>query len=597
MKRYAGLCLLLWCSTQSAGCFGAGFAAGEEACFFGDCGFGGLGGFGFGFPSLIVASESVQVDTTSGPVDGGTSLHAGRFFLGIPYALAPLDGLRWGAPVPYSRPATYAKNGKNDKSDKNDKNDKSDKDKDDKNAKNQLDADEVLQATEYRPACAQRASPAYKSEGSESEDCLYLNIWTPEKPSSKKLPVMVWIHGGDHANGSSSERLPGGSRDALYDGSSLADKDVVVVTFNYRLGVFGFFPHPELQAEEGVYGNQGLLDQVAALKWIKQNIAAFGGDPKNVTLFGQGSGAQDVCYHMVSPLSRGLFHQAISESGGCTDYQAEPGDTQADFERWVSQVGCAGKNSLDCLRRLPVEKLLAAAPMARSPFRPIVDGMFLPDQPRTLFESGDVNRAAYILGSNSDEGSVFRATYSRVDNEAAYLAALQENLPASAVGQVGRAYSKAEYADNEQPYQAALSHALGDGRVVCPTWDTALNAHEAGLDVYTYSFDTAVKVEDTRAAHGAELGYVFGTGQALDGKQQKLSDLIQTYWTNFARYADPNDNNALEWPEYTDRKKASVNLSPTPSVASELRDRDCQLWREIYASQFHPPPAAAKPSR
>jgi para-nitrobenzyl esterase len=158
----------------------------------------------------------------------------------------------------------------------------------------------------------------------------------------------------------------------------LAKKNVIVASFNYRLGALGFMPDAALTAEDGVtYGNQGLLDQSFALKWIKQNIAAFGGDPNNVTLFGQGSGATDVCYHMVSPQSRGLFQQAISESGGCTAYQYEERDVLPTVQQYKERLGCTGTDAIQCLRTVRVENLLAAAPTGNSPFRPFVDGNFL----------------------------------------------------------------------------------------------------------------------------------------------------------------------------------------------------------------------------
>jgi len=564
MKRHAALCLMWVCSVQfaaacinddgtdyddwdswgrgSRGSWGGGGCCGGGGIFDDDDDFFDDGFLGF---------DSLRVRTRDGDFEG-RRFDRGRSFLGIPYAAPPVGDLRWRAPQPYSAPKS----------------------------------DEVRMAKEYGPRCAQRASQTYQSEASESEDCLYLNIWAPEEPSSKKLPVMVWIHGGDHANGSASERMPDGSSSVYYDGSKLASKDVIVASFNYRLGALGFLPHPDLKAEDGTYGNQGLLDQVAALKWIKQNIAAFGGDPNNITIFGQGSGAQDVCYHMVSPLSRGLFHQAISESGGCTDYQAEEGDFSEDMQRWLTKLGCTSSNALKCLRSKRVADVLSTTPVSNNPFRPFVDGKFLPDQPRSLFDSGDVNNAAYILGSNSDEGSLFKESYSNVDSEAAYLAVLQQYLPAAALAQVGQAYPKAQYADTAHPYQSALSHVLGDARVVCPTWDTARRASEAGLDVYMYNFDDATGVGGSGTAHGAELGYLFGTGKLSSDAQKNLSDLIQRYWTNFAAFGDPNASGAFSWPQYSNKNKSGVSLSPTVKVLTDLRERECNLWHSIYSTQF-----------
>ncbi len=299
-----------------------------------------------------------------GEIDGGS-----RRFLGIPFAKPPVGNLRWRPPQP---PDPW---------------------------------EGVLQANQMSPPCAQLA--ALTTPASDNEDCLYLNVWAPPAPSGP-LPVMLWIHGGGNTSGSTADQIPLGVGGLFYNGRNLAEtRDVVIVTTNYRLNIFGFLSHPALNAEDPEYpysGNQALLDQVAALEWVRDNIAAFGGDPGNVTIFGESAGSFDVCYHVASPLSRGLFHRAISESGGCTTRSTTSAEAVQRTETLIDSIGCgAAEDALACLRALPVATLLANA----GGFDPIVDGGFLPDQPRTLYDNGDYAKVPYILGSNSDEGTLF----------------------------------------------------------------------------------------------------------------------------------------------------------------------------------------------
>jgi para-nitrobenzyl esterase len=251
--------------------------------------------------------------------------------------------------------------------------------------------------------CAQLASAVLQSAASDSEDCLYINVWTPS--SAEKLPVMVWLHGGGNVTGSASEPIPFVNSGVFYSGEFLAQRKIVVVSLNYRLGVLGF-----LNEGSSVTGNQGLLDQKLALEWVHSNIERFGGDPTNVTIFGESAGSFDVCLHMASPKSRSLFHRAISESGGCTTRQQTEADGQKYTDEVAAKLGCAGKDTIGCLRGKSVMDLLNAVP-ANIPvgkgFGPIVDGDFMPDQPRTLYDSGNVAKVPYILGSNSDEGTLF----------------------------------------------------------------------------------------------------------------------------------------------------------------------------------------------
>jgi para-nitrobenzyl esterase len=511
------------------------------------------GGFGDFFDGDLAVIDFRHVSINSGDLNGG-SLEATRFFVGIPYAEPPVGDLRWRAPQPYS-------GWKGTRS-----------------------------ATTYGARCPQAASGSYGNDSNESEDCLYMNVFMPLKPASKKLPVMVWIHGGDHVSGSASDPMPDGSGQ-VYDGSKLAAKGVVVASFNYRLGALGFFPHPDQKVEDGIYGNQGLWDQTMALKWIKNNIKAFGGDPNNITIFGQGSGAQDVCYHMVSPTSRGLFDQAISESGGCTDYQSQEQELLDRIYAWMNKLGCdKDKSVLTCLRGHRVEELISAIPKD-SPFRPFVDGSFLTGQPRDAFDRGEIANAAYILGNTRNESSAYQATYSNVDSEATYRAVLQANFPSDAAKGVADAYPGTQYAGDAHPYAAALAHVFGDARVVCPTWDTALRAFEAGNDVYVYNFDDSTLAR-APTKFGSELGYVFGNGTLTDA-QQSLSGLLQKYWTNFASFGDPNDleKGSFAWPAYSARSKSQVTLASDMMLTPDMHQSECALWSSIYTAQLAKNPA------
>jgi para-nitrobenzyl esterase len=479
-----------------------------------------------------------------GEVDGGT-----RRFLGIPFAAPPLGNLRWHAPVP---PAPWT---------------------------------DVLQATEFGNACPQR--PSTLGTPSEQEDCLYLNVWTPDPAPREPLPVMVWFHGGGNEFGSAGDLVPLGLTGRIYDGKYLtAARDVVVVTTNYRLGVFGFLAHPALATEDPDYpfaGNQGLLDQRTALTWVQSNIRAFGGDPDQVTIFGESAGSVDVCFHVVSPGSRGLFHRAISESGGCTTRQATAAEGAETAMRLAEAVGCGqAADSLACLRQAPVGSLLDAG-VAQSA---TIDGGFLPDQPRTRFAAGQYEKVPYILGSNADEGTIFFLGIAPVTNEAEYLTALRARYGDRAEA-VAAVYPVASY---PKP-QDALVRAVGDSTLVCPTYDSARRAAAGGADVYLYNFARPVQIPaiaalDLRALHGAEIAYVFRSVDPPSEADRLLSEAIQGYWTRLARSGDPNGDGALPWPRYADASDQRINLDAEISVVSRFRRTECEFWWGEYDRAF-----------
>lgn len=510
--------------------------------------------------------EAVSVKIEHGELRG-TRVEDVRRFLGIPYAKPPVGELRWKrpeAPEAWSSPRD---------------------------------------ATKYGKRCAQLDSAVLMNPASEDEDCLYLNVWAPS--DARDLPVMVWIHGGGNVNGSASELVPYTRPEAqeyFYDGEELARKNVVLVSINYRLGVFGFLSHPELDEPGKPSGNQGMWDQVAALEWVQKNIEKFGGDPSNVTIFGESAGSYDVCMHVASDKSKGLFHRAISQSGGCTTVTLTKQQAEATADALATSLGCDGDDALACLRDKDVPALLMAAstlpPSATGrTLSPTVDGDFLSDQPRTLYKSGKINKVPYILGSNTDEGTLFVAT--QITTEAQYDAALDMQFPGRRDA-IKALYPLDKFKDAKpNAAQAALARVAGDARLVCSTTDSALLAAEHAPKVYAYNFD--IPVDPTLsptflgATHGAELAYVFQTSSRFSEDQTATSDLIQNYWVSFARTGDPNGGSNPEWPSYAADADKRINLAVNATaVVENFRKPECEFWIAGYEQAFMAATAAAK---
>ena len=490
-------------------------------------------------------SSAPQVKTASGVVEGKNAGSL-RVFLGIPYAAPPVGDLRWKPPAPAAKWTG------------------------------------IRQSTEFGSHCMQ--SPVYDDmnfrDPGGNEDCLFLNVWTPAKTSDAKLPVMVWIYGGGFAAGSTSE--------ARQDGEHLAQQGVVVVSMNYRLGIFGFLVLPELakESEHNAAGNYGLLDQVAALRWVQQNIAAFGGDPANVTIFGESAGSFSVSAQMASPLAKGLFHKAIGESGAAFFSSGLSFDSRAVREEADSKLinSSLGALSLAQLRAVPAQKLLDTFFKPHGPtnfaFGPDVDGYFLPESVPAIFAAGKQNDVPLLAGWNHDEGSfevVFSPQRPTVDS---MKATAQKEFGAKA-DEFLRLYP----ATTDAQAFRSMEDFTGDRFIAWSTWKWMEAQCATGKQpVYRYRFDLAPpsdpKGPQLGAFHSAEIEYVFGqldskTGVTWRTADHQLSELMREYWSNFARSGDPNGPGLPKWPVYSASDGWPVMFLDASSAAhkDELRER------------------------
>ncbi|WP_437475858.1 carboxylesterase family protein [Sorangium sp. So ce1014] len=514
-------------------------------------GAGGAGGAGSGGGgSGGGESASLRIETDSGPVEGEV-VGATRTFLGVPYAAPPVGELRWRSPAPHE-PWT-----------------------------------EPRRAVEVGVPCAQMGLLTPGFDASSGEDCLTVNVWTPERPASSSLPVLVWIHGGGFELGSGAE--------ADYDGRLLSETTgAVVVTLNYRLGPLGFLALPELKSEDPDHpstGAYGLEDQRAALEWVKANIGAFGGDPGKVTLFGESAGGISVCMHMVSPASKGLFHRAIIESGPC-DSATDEATATAQGQQLVEALGCTDAPSvLECLRGKSAEEVMGAL-VASEKFLvgegptwfPVIDGWNLPDWPGKLLEAGSFEKVPTILGSNADEGSLFVALWGETATVAddAEFAAFAETFAPGHGEAVVALYPSETYGSA----QAAATAALGDAMFVCPTRRAARAIASAGVATYLYRFTHAPQgslLGDLGSFHSAEIRYVFGNpGQLvpapLTEDELGMSQAIMGYWSRHAESGDPNGGDAVEWPNYDAETDENIVLAMSLSQEAGLKKDLCDAW-------------------
>ena len=483
--------------------------------------------------------RTVQVRTANGVLEGVVSPDGKvRTFKGIPYAAPPVGPLRWKPPQP-APPWTG-----------------------------------VRRAVNYAPRAMQGRiynDMIFHDEGP-SEDCLYLNLWMPENPPTTNLPVMVWIHGGGFIAGSSSE--------SRQDGGNLSKMGVMVVSLNYRMGVFGFFAHPGLTQESGhnASGNYGLLDQVAALEWVRKNIASFGGDPDNVTIFGESAGSSSVCALMASPLARGLFRRAIGESGALLGSRPLKPRDEAEQAGVKFAESALGTNSLEALRAMPAQQVLdAALKQPQEYFRPDIDGYFLPADCRSIYAAGRQAHVALLAGWNQDEGS-FKSYFTNdaptVEN---YVSRAKARFNTNA-----EAFLKVYPVATDAEARRAAQDFAGDRFTGYAMWKwLELQLATGGFPVYRYEFDQTLPLSananpgtEPTAPHASEIEYVF---RVLSSKQlpwrpehRKVSELMASYWTNFAKTGDPNGPGLPQWPVY-DRQDgyAVMHLEANPGAAPD----------------------------
>jgi para-nitrobenzyl esterase len=475
--------------------------------------------------ALLLGSNSAaqEVKTTGGIVTGTTVADGTiRVFSGVPYAAPPVGDLRWRAPQPVTP------------------------------------WQGVKDATTPGPACMQGKVFDDISFPQLSEDCLTVNITTPAKAA--RLPVMVWIHGGGF--------MAGGGAEPRHDGQAFARKGIVLVSINYRLGVFGFLAHPELTKESPVRasGNYGLLDQVAALRWVKDNIAAFGGDPGNVTIFGESAGSFSVSALVATPLAKGLFHKAVGESGAFFSATLGPVPLAKAEEQGTAFATAIGADSLAALRARPAQELLEIAAKSKQRFSPIVDGHFLPKDVAAIYAAGEQSHVPLLAGWNADE--IRAAVTLRPEKPTAQTFA--ENTRKQYGPLADTILKVYPAADDAEALESAA--ALGSDMFIgYGTWKWIETHLATGKSpVYRYSFDRKIPVpadqkvngvpvtsKDIGARHAGEIEYVFGALERSLPKvpwepaDRTLSDAMTSYWANFARTGDPNGSGLPKWSPYT----------------------------------------------
>jgi para-nitrobenzyl esterase len=499
--------------------------------------------------------SAAVVSIRSGQIRG-TVLPSGRAeFLGIPFAQPPVGDLRWHAPLP---PKPW--NGMRD-------------------------------VKKFGAPCAQNPTGDWNKHDAEisSEDCLFLNVMTPQWPVKKPLPVMFWIHGGANTGGTASSEL--------YKDGTLVQHGVVLVTANYRLSVFGFLAHPELtkEAEHHSSGNYAILDQIAALQWVHDNIAKFGGDPGNVTVFGQSAGAIDMGLLMTSPLARPLFHKGIGESGTVLI-----GGVTAATLSWSEQGGVTFATKLHApetgqikyLRGLSAAELLAAARQSDQSqipgppdYRPWanVDGWVFPQSPAEVFATGKESPIPLITGNNTREFDI----QAPLDQLKAWIQGVYGDLAPKAFEAYGLANGAQGNAD--PLYGTTSGQWSADVMFRCPATAVAAWHSAAHHPTYEYQLERAIPGQEAKGSiHSADLPYVFGffpksgnISGPFSEVDYKLADLIEKYWTTFARTGDPNGDGLPNWPEF-DNKQAYVSFTAAGEVSAhaKLREPLCQIYRE-----------------
>ncbi len=489
------------------------------------------------------------VSTASGPVTGLLS-HDGNVevFRGIPFAAPPVGDLRWAAPQPV-KPWS-----------------------------------EPLKADHFGASCEQGLTRSrapwtweFMVQNDVSEDCLYLNVWTPARSSAAKLPVLVWIYGGGFSEGSTE--VP------IYDGTQLAGTGMVIVSMNYRVGVFGFFAHPELAAESAHHssGNYGLLDQVAALEWVKANIQNFGGDPARVTICGQSAGAASVHALTATPLARGLFVRAIAQSG--SGLGGFPMQTGEDAMKQGAAFGEAhGAHSLKELRALSPEELMTQKPNSNFRFGPNVDGWFYPQDPKEIFASGKQNDVPILTGYTSGDSTTFAPP--RLSAEQ-----FREQV-SKRFGSMAAAFLKLYPAENDQQSkQSQIDSGRDRERVSMYMW-ALQRAKTAKTPVYTYFFTRAIpwpEHPEFGAFHSGELPYVFRNlwmeqQRPLEPLDYDVSQTMSSYWKVFVSGGDPNQAGLPHWAPVSASQANTQEIGAHTGEMPVAVEEKLHFWTEYFNS-------------
>lgn len=499
-------------------------------------------------PPIGETVQHLVVQTSLGSIRGFDYQNS-QAFLGIPYAEPAVGELRFAPPVPATR------------------------------------WDGELQATSFGPPCPQFGREVVR------EDCLTLNIWTPGHGETL-APVMVWIHGGGMRTGSGDGPFA--------EGRFIAEStDTVVVSLNYRLGPFGFLAHPALGEASG---NWGFLDQQVALRWVRDNIGEFGGDPNNVTLFGESAGSASTCLHMTSSASQGLFHKAILQSGPCASVAPDgmsPVVTREEAEgqgiELAQVLGCHAQAEVArCLRRKSMDEILGGLPLVPGGivkgtgvnWLPNIDGTIIADQPLTLINQGNSDVIPTIVGSNGDEGTVFSLAADLL-----FMTGLQYTERVhlrfgSLASQVLEEYPPFGWG---LPF-SAYSKLIGDMVFVCPARQTARALSEAGAPTFLYSFDVVPSYASAMAYlgafHAAEIPFVFHSlpwPATFSSREEDLSLEMVKYWTTFARYGDPNSEDSVSWPRYSTDGDSHLEFRLHSIEAKRyLSKDDCDFWDSVW---------------
>ncbi len=512
-------------------------------------------------PALFMAAQlraefncADPVQTKSGLLQGSDEKAAQAcVWKGIPFAAPPVGDLRWKAPQPIAWSG-------------------------------------VREADEFGHQCMQKGIFTLEVKTSKegmSEDCLYLNVWRPKTQDSRRLPVMLWVHGGGYTGGTASTPMYFGDRLA-------AQGDVVVVTTNYRLNVFGFFASPALRSEDPhkSVGSYATLDQVAALQWVHDNIANFGGDPTNVTIFGESAGGFSICTLLATPLTKGLFDRAILESGGCEESE----NLEQGFEHGkeiAQKLGCP-ENDLKCLRAVPAKALLekGSGGMMEGGSVPHEDGYVLTGTPLSMIQAGNYNHVPFLAGNNRDEfGKAIKLMKApRQVKPAGYEQGYIEMLkvPPADAKKLVELYPLSEF-DN-RPVEA-YGRALGaDASLGCPSYQGLLEAAKQQPDTwyYRFDFDQVALGKYMGAFHSLEIPFIFDNFDRLPmnlffkdkylPEAQALGKIMQSYWTNFAKTGNPNSQGLPSWPAFRpDSRQVQILDSQVRTEPASFAPR-CEFW-------------------